>query len=49
VYVSVCPGYGGFVIDGFVHLLSVTVKMTGQHGQSCARVWVREDLVYRGA
>jgi hypothetical protein len=49
VYVSVCPGYGGFVIDGFVHLLSVTVKMTGQHGQSCARVCVREDLVYRGA
>jgi hypothetical protein len=47
VYVSVSPGYGGFVIDGFVHVLSVTVKMTGQHGQSRARVFVREDLVFR--
>jgi hypothetical protein len=50
VYVSVSPGYGGgFAIDGFVHVSSVTVAMTGQHGQSRARVFVRTDLVESGS
>jgi hypothetical protein len=49
VYVSVSPGFGDLVIDGFDHVFSVTVKMTGQRGQSRARVFVRTDLVKRGA
>jgi hypothetical protein len=49
VYVSVSPGFGDSVIEGFVHVFSATVKMTGQRGQSRARVFVRKDLVQRGA
>jgi hypothetical protein len=44
VYVGVSPASDESTIGGFTHVCSVTVKMTGQRGQSRARVFVRNDL-----